>query len=205
MNQANQTSNGDQTEGPTEGVGPEDLAASSDTRERIDPHDLGIELPENKDEAIADLLFALAQSRQEASDYLGDLKRVAADFDNFRKRTTREQSLMLDRAAERVIEKLLPALDSLDAATAIEVESEAGKNLMSGMINTRDQLLNALGGEGLEVIPTVGEQFDPEIHEAVGAPTGNGNPIVAAELRRGYRLNSKLVRAALVTLESKEE
>lgn len=167
-------------------------------------HDLGIELPEDSGEAITMLLELVAESRDEATSYLDDLKRVAADFDNFRKRTMREQSAVLDRAAERVIQKLLPALDSFDAALSIKVESDPGKQLMAGMERTREQLLNALAEEGLTVVPTVGEKFDPEVHEPVGAPTGNGMPIVNEELRRGYVLNERLIRAALVTLESRE-
>ncbi len=175
-----------------------------DSEETPDPHDLGIELPKDKDEAIASLLRALGGAQQEATRYLDDLKRVAADFDNYRKRTLREQGTMLDRAAERVIQKLLPALDSFDAAVNAPVESEAGKQLLSGMLGTRDQLLNALGEEGLSVVPTVGEPFDPEHHEPIGAPTGEGDLIVAEELRRGYQLNERLIRAALVSLELKE-
>ncbi len=167
-------------------------------------HDLGIELPEDSGEAITMLLELVAESRDESTSYLDDLKRVAADFDNFRKRTMREQSAVLDRAAERVIQKLLPALDSFDAALSIKVESDAGKQLMAGMERTREQLLNALAEEGLTVVPTVGEKFDPAVHEPVGAPTGNGQPIVNEELRRGYALNERLIRAALVTLESQE-
>jgi molecular chaperone GrpE len=163
---------------------------------------VGLELPDQPEEAIDLLLRALKASQEESSNYLSDLKRVAADFDNYRKRAMREQTVMLDRAAERVIQKLLPALDSFDAAVNTEVESEAGKQLLAGMLGTREQLLNALAEEGLRVIPTVGEEFDPEVHEPVGAAQGDGSPVVAQELRRGYQLNDRLVRAALVTLES---
>lgn len=168
------------------------------------PHELGLEIPDDPQAAIDTLLSALATSREESGNYLGDLKRVAADFDNYRKRTMREQTVMLDRAAERVIQKLLPALDSFDAAVNTEVESEAGRKLLSGMLGTREQLLNALAEEGLELIATEGEKFNPEVHEPVGAATGNGDLYVAQELRRGYRLNGRLVRAALVTVESAE-
>jgi molecular chaperone GrpE len=164
-------------------------------------HDLGIDLPEDPDEAVSMLLRLLAESREEGTSYLDDLKRVAADFDNFRKRTMREQALVLDRAAERVIQQLLPALDSFDAALSIKVESDAGKQLMTGMEKTREQLLGALAEEGLKVVPTVGEKFDPEVHEPVGAPSGEGQLMVGEELRRGYQLNDRLIRAALVTLE----
>lgn len=184
--------------------GQDDRVEIDDVAETPEPHTLGVELPAEPKEAVDVLLRALEASQQESTDYLGDLKRVAADFDNFRKRTMRDQATMLDRAAERVIQKLLPTLDSFDAAVNAQVESEAGKQLLSGMLGTRKQLLSALNDEGLTVIPTVGEIFDPEVHEPVGAPNGAGELIVSEELRRGYRLNDRLIRAALVSLELKE-
>jgi molecular chaperone GrpE len=189
---------------PENEVNPEESVTGGADSERAgpDPHELGIELPDDPDEAVAVLLEALATSREESGNYLGDLKRVAADFDNYRKRAMRDQTVMLDRAAERVIQKLLPALDSFDAAVNTTVESDAGKQLLSGMISTRQQLLDALAEEGLTVIPTEGEKFDPEVHEPVGAVAGNGDLYVGQELRRGYQLNGRLIRAALVSLES---
>jgi molecular chaperone GrpE len=127
---------------------------------------------------------------------------VAADFDNYRKRTTRESAVMFDRATEKVVGGLMPVLDSFDAALGSEPQTETEQQLYSGMLNTREQLLDALKREGLEVIPTIDEPFDPEMHEPVGAPGGDGQLIVTEELRRGYRLNGKVLRAALVVLES---
>jgi molecular chaperone GrpE len=164
----------------------------------------GIDLPEDKDEALSVLLGQLAESQEEATSYLDDLRRVAADFDNFRKRALREQSATVDRAAERVVRGLLPVLDSFDAALAAEPVTDGERRLLSGMIGTREQLLKALEQEGLEVIPTIGEPFDPEIHEPAGMPEGNGPFVVAQELRRGYRLGGKVLRAALVALESQQ-
>ncbi len=164
---------------------------------------LGIELPADKDQAIELLLSHLEESRDEATSYLDDLKRVAADFDNYRKRTTREQSLVLDRAAERVVRELMPVLDSFDAALAIEAPTDAERQLLSGMINTRGQLLAALEQEGLEVIQTIGEQFDPELHEPVGAPDGITDLVVSEELRRGYRLKGRVLRPAMVMLDER--
>ena len=163
---------------------------------------LGIDLPEDKDEAVKLLLSLLDESREEATSYLDDLKRVAADFDNFRKRARREQSATIDHAAERVVRGLLPVLDSFDAALALEAATDGEQRLLAGMIGTREQLLKALEQEGLELIPAVAEPFDPAIHEPVGAPDGNGPFVVAQELRRGYRLGGKVLRAALVALES---
>lgn len=166
-----------------------------------DPHSLGLELPVDKGEAIDLLLTELATSREEAASYLDDLKRVAADFDNYRKRVTRDNALMLDRATENVVRALMPVLDSFDAGLTTEPSTDTERQLYSGMLNTREQLLDSLKAEGLEVIATVGEPFNPEVHEPVGAPQGEGTLVVSAELRRGYRLNGKVLRAALVALE----
>ncbi|MGH3649071.1 MAG: nucleotide exchange factor GrpE [Acidimicrobiia bacterium] len=172
-----------------------------ETEQTPHPHSLGLELPENKDDAIALLLEELGTAREEAGSFLDDLKRVAADFDNHRKRTTRENAVMLDRATEKVVRGLMPVLDSFDAALESQPKTETEQKLYRGMINTREQLLNALKNEGLEVIPTIGEPFDPEVHEPVGAPAGDGELFVSQELRRGYRLNGRVLRAALVDLE----
>ena len=166
--------------------------------------DSDIELPANKDQAIQILIEALAKARNEADAYLDDLRRVAADFDNYRKRTVREQSQVVDHAAGRVVGELLPVLDTFDAAVSFEASNDSERQLLSGMLHTREQLLKALKKEGLEVIETFAESFDPEVHEPVGAPEGNGDLVVGRELRRGYKLNGKLLRAALVSLEEEE-
>ncbi len=168
-----------------------------------DPESLGLELPDSPEEAIALLLSELSMARTEATTYLDDLRRVAADFDNYRKRTMREQGAMLERATEKVVAGLLPVLDTFDAALGTEPATDGERQLYSGMINTREQLLKALADVGLEVIPTIGEEFNPEIHEPTGAPGGTGEFVVSDELRRGYRLNGKVLRAALVALEAK--
>lgn len=170
-----------------------------------DPHDLGLELPESPEESVAMLLGEVEKAREEANSYLDDLKRVAADFDNYRKRSLRDQAATLDRAAERVVRNLLPVLDTFDAALGNEPKTDAERQLYSGMLSTREQLLSALQAEGLEVIPTIDEPFDPEVHEPAGAPgVGNGQLVVSDELRRGYRLNGKVVRPALVSLDVRE-
>ena len=167
----------------------------------LEPHSLGLELPDNPADAIALLLTEVGTARDEAGSYLNDLKRVAADFENYRKRSMREHAAMLDRATEKLVTGLMPVLDTFDAALASEPETDSERQLYSGMINTREQLLKSLEAEGLEVVPTIGEVFDPELHEPVGAAAGNGTLIVAQELRRGYRLKGKVMRAALVVLE----
>lgn len=164
--------------------------------------DLGLVLPEDPEEAVRYLLRKVQEAREEASSYLDDLKRVAADFDNYRRRATREIGEATQRAAERLVTELLPVLDTFDAALAFEPTTEAEEKLLAGMHRTREQLLTILNDQGLEIVPSVGEPFDPEIHEAVMAPNeGSGRLVVKEELRRGYRLKGRLVRPALVAVE----
>ena len=157
--------------------------------EPLDPHVLGLEFPEDPEEARQVLLSALAESRDEAGRYLDDLRRVAADFDNFRKRALRDQGAIVERASERVVQSLLPVLDSLDAAMAIEPETETERKLLDGVKGTFNLLLDTLGKEGLVPIEALGMDFDPTVHEAVAAPGGGESDLVVTqELRRGYML-----------------
>lgn len=162
---------------------------------------LGLELPDDSSEAIQLLLETVHEARAEAGTYLDDLRRVAADFDNFRKRAIRDQQAVVDRAAERVVGAMLPVLDSFDAALAIEATTDTEEQLLRGMRGTHSQLMDVLSREGLEPIKSVGEPFDPEVHEAVMTSGGDGPLVVAQELRRGYLLHGRVLRAALVALE----
>jgi molecular chaperone GrpE len=164
---------------------------------------LGLDLPEDPKEKVPILLQKLAEARAEADSYLDDLRRVAADFENYRRRSQRELAALIERAAERVIRELLVVLDSFDAALAIEIQTETEEKMLAGMRSTHAQLLDALAKEGLEVIPTWMELFDPAIHQAVtAAEGGEGSLVVNDELRRGYRLRGKVLRAALVGVEN---
>ena len=167
----------------------------------IDPESLGLDLPEDPGEAMTVVLEALAQARMDADRYLDDLRRVAADFENYRKRTQREMAAMVERASERVVRQLLPVLDSFEGAVAMEANSEIEEKLLVGVRNTYDLLLDVLAKEGLEPIEAWDQPFDPHVHEAVStAGNGDGTLRVAQELRRGYKLRGKVLRPALVAV-----
>lgn len=168
----------------------------------IDPHALGLELPEDAEAAVQLLLAELADAREEAGSLLADLQRLAADFDNFRKRMLRDQAENIARASERVVVGLMPTIDTLEAALTTEAETPSEKKLLDGVRGTLNLLLDTLAKEGLQTIATVGSEFDPEIHEAVLAPEpGEGRLIVTQEMRRGYTLKGRLLRAALVAVD----
>lgn len=188
--------------GPTVDTDQTALVHTEDESGTPDPAALGLSLPEDPAEARDALLRALDEARNEASSYLDDLRRVAADFENFRKRVTREQQLLVDRASERVLKAVLPVLDSFDAALSIEAGTETEEKLLGGMRGTHAQLLDILTKEGLEVIFAAGEPFDPELHEAVMSSGDGDRLVVSQELRRGYRLHGRVIRATLVALEA---
>lgn len=176
-----------------EGVSPEEAGPATDGP----PADGGAALVEPADEAIRRLTAEVDEVQDR---YL----RLAAEFDNFRKRSQRDQAELVARASERVVMSLLPVLDSLDAAMAVEPDGEASEKLLEGMRGTRDQLLGVLAQEGLTPIESIGLPFDPAMHEAIQIDEGSGTMVVTAELRRGYQFQDRVLRAALVSVGYEE-
>ncbi len=158
------------------------------------------EIPSDPAEAVPVLLQELLSARAESAELLDKWKRASADFENFRKRAQRDQAVVVERATERVLSELLPTLDSFDAAVAFEAETAREEQLLTGVQSTRNQLLATLASAGLEPIDALGTEFDPELHEAVQVGQGSGTMLVTAELRKGYRLNGQVLRAALVSV-----
>ena len=163
-----------------------------------------LELPADPAAAVEVLMETLHEAQASEAARLDDLQRVAAEFENFRKRSLREQQEMTERASRRVVEALLPILDSFDGAFGHEAQSPSEELLLSGVQSTFYQLMEALEREGLAVIPTEGEPFDPTVHEAV-AGGGGEDLVVASEMRRGYTLGGWVLRPALVAVSPNEK
>jgi molecular chaperone GrpE len=140
--------------------------------------------------------LALAEAQRD--EYLRDLQRVAADFDNYRKRALRDQQLFAARAAERLVAKLLPVLDDLERALDAAEHHEDAK-VIEGVEMTRSALAAALASEGLEEIVAEGA-FDPHVHEALLAqPVEGVEPgSIVQVVQRGYRLGDAVLRPARV-------
>jgi molecular chaperone GrpE len=159
---------------------------------------LGLSLPDDPAEARTILLHELHDAREESGELLGNIQRLAAEFDNFRKRTDRDQVENVQRAGQRVIETLLPALDSFDAALSIEATTDTETRMLEGMRGTYALVLDALTREGFEPIMAIGEPFDPALHEAVSVVPGDGEQVVQQELRKGYVMRGRVIRPSLV-------
>ncbi|HVC26112.1 MAG TPA: nucleotide exchange factor GrpE [Acidimicrobiales bacterium] len=148
----------------------------------------------------------------ERDEYLDALRRLQADFENFRKRTARQQAETFDRASEAVIERLLPALDALDLALAHAGEKgEPPTDLEVAFAQIGNLLRDVLAKEGLERIDSTGVAFDPTVHDAVahvpageedGVATDVSGPAVVETLRTGYRLKGRVLRPAMVKVRA---
>jgi molecular chaperone GrpE len=123
-------------------------------------------------------------------------QRVQADFENYRKRVLREQTAVVERATEGLIEALLPVLDSFELA--VWTLEDADEKARKGVELVYTELLGVLDKAGLERIDTDGKPFDPNVHEAVLQEEGDGDPVVAETMRTGYRLKGRVLRPAMV-------
>jgi molecular chaperone GrpE len=176
----------------------EDAEAEADERavsERAD------EEPEpDAAEAASAVAAELEKARTEAESYLDDLRRVQADFDNYRKRTLREQTARAASASQALVARLLPVLDNFELAVSAAEQSRDFDRMLKGVEMVFGELREVLEGEGLVRIEAEGKPFDPERHEAVIAVEQEGTEpgMVIDIVRAGYELRGKVLRPAMV-------
>ena len=144
---------------------------------------------EELEEISAEAVVALIAERDS---YLDQLQRSKAEFANARRRADERLEAQRSQAAVGLVEKILPILDSCEAALGQGIEDVRPIN---------DALFEMLSSQGLERVDAVGELFDPEVHEAVMYEAGEGEQTVIEILRTGYRWNDRVVRAAMVKVQ----
>jgi molecular chaperone GrpE len=155
------------------------------------------------EELIQRLTQDLEQTQLKAENYYRKLLRMEADFDNFRRRTREEKEELQLMAAEKVITNLLPVLDNMERGLAAAEQTCDFESLRSGLQLVYRGLQDILKREGLEAIEAVGQQFDPNYHEAmlrVPLAEGQSDNTVTEELQRGYKLKGKVIRPARVAV-----
>jgi molecular chaperone GrpE len=179
---------------------PSDEAAShGDASSPFVPDEVTEPDPRSQDELLAELFEA--ESRRD--EYLDDLRRARAEFENFRKRTMREGGLQRDAGKAELATSLLEVLDDLDR-TLEAADASADETLAKGVTLVADKLVRSLRAQGLEQVAETGVPFDPNVHEAVqqrSADEPRDEPVVAEVLRPGYRIGDRVLRAAMVVVE----
>lgn len=140
------------------------------------------------------------QSKQEELEELTDrYKRILAEFENYKKRSQKEREGLYNSILGDIIEMILPILDNLENATKVETSDE---NYKKGIELVLKQFQDVLKSKGVEEIKTLGETFDPELHEAVSSvqDDSKGEKEIVQEYRKGYKIGHKVIRHSMVVV-----
>ncbi|HLZ71114.1 MAG TPA: nucleotide exchange factor GrpE [Dehalococcoidia bacterium] len=150
-------------------------------------------------ENAANLQQQLDDALEKSNTYLASWQRTAADFQNYKRRTEQEREEYALLANRALLINLLPAIDDLDRAIEQAEQQNAGAGWLEGFEAIQRKLHGALEASGVSEIPADGEPFDPNVHEAVSQGPGEHDKVIA-EVRRGYRLGSRVLRPAMVVV-----
>jgi molecular chaperone GrpE len=144
----------------------------------------------------------LERAQEEAAKLKDMLVRTAADFDNFRKRTKRELDDARRGGREDLLKELLPVFDNLERAIQSSQKATEVKAVSDGLAMILKQFEGTLGRAGINRVPTVGQMFDPSVHEAIQQVETDEQPpgSIVAEVQPGYLAGERLVRAAMVVV-----
>lgn len=157
---------------------------------------------EDVDTLRHDLEVKAEEARTTQDKYL----RLAAEFDNFKRRAQRDQGDAIKFANEKLIKDLLPTIDNLERAIQSAQEQNSSGPLLEGIVLTHKQLLETLTKLGLQQISSLGEPFDPAKHQAVAQVESETAPpnSVIEEYQKGYFLHDRIIRPAMVTVAKQQ-
>lgn len=159
-------------------------------------------MEENKEEVIEKEEVVEVQedtTKQELEEMTDRYKRLMAEFDNFKKRSSKERESLYNSLMSDIITSILPVVDNLEKAAAAPTEDE---NYKQGVEMVHKQLMDTLSSLGVEEIKTVGETFNPEYHEAVSSVEDEalGEKEIKEEFRKGYKIGEKVIRHSMVVV-----
>jgi len=146
----------------------------------------------------------LASLQRERDDLLDTTRRLQADFENYRKRVAREQASLAERSTERLLEQLLPVLDSFELAVMNLDQSDVDEMVRKGIDLVYAELVAVMERAGLQRIEANDAPYDPNEHEAVLQDDGDGEPHVEDVLRTGWKLKGRVLRPAMVKVTRKK-
>ena len=144
-----------------------------------------------------------SEAEQRAQEYLGQLQRLQAEFDNYHKRVTHERGQISQRAKEELIVQLLNIADNLERALQATGKN---KDIVQGVTMIFNQLMQLLHQEGVTSMTVIGERFNPLYHEALTRiPSNEEEHTVIEEFQKGYKIHDKIIRHAKVGVSIQEE
>ena len=150
----------------------------------------------NEQTKLKDTILLQKEQLEEQEDRL---KRLMAEFDNFKKRSSKEREGLYNSLVSDIFSSLLPVIDNLEKAVEAKTEDEAYKQ---GVELVLKQFKDVLAANGVQEIEAVGQVFDPELHEAVASVTDEnlGEKVIKEEYRKGYKIGSKVIRHSMVVV-----
>ncbi|MBP6240439.1 MAG: nucleotide exchange factor GrpE [Agathobacter sp.] len=207
----NETAENKAEEIEIEGADEESTQAAEETK---DAKDTDVNETESDDDALADAeakadekkgLFKKKKKdkKDEQIEELNDrLKRQMAEFENFRKRSEKEKSQMFDMGAKTIVEKILPVIDNFERGLAAVPDDKKDDPFITGMDKVYKQMLTELDAAGVKPIECVGQEFDPDFHNAVMQVENDEleSGTVAQELQKGYMYKDSVVRHSMVSV-----
>ena len=176
-------------------------AKDTDVNETESVDDASADADEKSDEKKGLFKKKKKDKKDEQIEELNDrLKRQMAEFENFRKRTDKEKQAMFDTGAKSVIEKILPVVDNFERGLATVPEESKEDPFVDGMNRIYKQLMTELENIGVKPIEAVGQEFDPNLHNAVMQVESDEyeSGVVAQELQKGYTYHDMVVRHSMV-------
>ena len=187
----------------------DDVTAETETEETEEVTEESCEAEENSEEAETEekseekkgFFKKKKDKKDEKIEELTDrVKRQMAEFDNFRKRTEKENASMYETGAREIIEKILPVVDNFERGLAAVPEEEKDSPFADGMTKIYKQMMTVLEEAGVKPIEAVGQEFDPNLHNAVMHVEDEefGENIIAEEFQKGYTYRDSVVRHSMV-------
>ncbi|HEX5657448.1 MAG TPA: nucleotide exchange factor GrpE [Polyangiales bacterium] len=171
---------------------------------QVSPADAGARKDATEAKSAEALTAELEQAQAESTKLREQLLRTAADYDNFRKRTRRDIEDAQRKSVEKVLLEVLPVSDNLERAVQAAQKATDAASVVEGINMVLRFFEDALNRLGIERVQTLGQPFDPGLHEAVQHIESEQSPgTVVQELTAGYRINGKLLRPALVAVAKK--
>ena len=171
------------------------MASEKNNEEELEKEEVKSEKEKNKkDSEHKDMV-----PKQDYDELDDRYKRILAEFENFKKRSSKERDGLYNSILSDVVEVILPVLDNLENAAKVETQDEEYKK---GVELVLKQLQDVLLSKGVEEIKTVGETFDPELHEAVSSIQDEslGEKEIAQEYRKRYKIGSRVIRHSMVVV-----
>jgi len=177
---------------------------NANTIDDLDPLSQGTSSSSEEDSLVAQLQQTLAAKTEEAKGVNDKYLRLAAEFDNYKRLTQRDQRDQIRFGNEQLLKELLPVVDNLERAIKASREGGSGEVLMQGVELTLKQLTGALTRFHVTPIETIGKPFDPATHQSVTSVASEKVPEqhVVDEFQRGYLLHDRILRAAMVSIST---